>query len=507
MLSRKLVASFYLGVLACVPFTALSAPKFEVTVGGMTKPEVASGRLFLVFSKTNSPEPRLLLGRTGPNCPQAFAKEAVRFGKGQTITLDSSCQGFPVTNLSRLPRGEYFVQAVFDSNQDFRSANSPGNLYSEVMRLQLDPATSGATQLQLTQKIPPEELPPETGRVSFIKIKSQLLSEFNRRPMYLRAGIVLPKGYDADLSRHFPVWIRIGGLNTRYTTVLKLMDGKSDFPATWNASDTPRFILVQLDGAGPFGDPYYINSANSGPYADALLRELLPAVEERFRAIAKPSARVLSGTSTGGWVALALQILYPDYFNGAWAACPDPVDFRALERLNIYAERNAFIDHEGHERPSERNAEGETVLMMRQEVGAERLLARYGRLATSGEQWGEWTAAFSPRGTEGFPMPLWNDATGEINPKVAEEWKKFDLRLVLERNWPILGPKLKGKLHIASGEADQYFLNDAVHLLDEFLKKANPPADAKIVYGPGKGHGWSNLTPKEMLLEMQAAVK
>src|SRR3569832_2760226 len=140
MLSRKLVASFYLGVLACDPFTALSAPKFEVTVGDVAQPEVASGRLFLVFSKTYTPEPRLLLGRTGPNCPQAFAKDAVRFGKGQTITLDSSCQGFPVTNLSLLPHGEYFVQAVFDSNQDIRSANSPGNLYSEVMRLQLDPA-------------------------------------------------------------------------------------------------------------------------------------------------------------------------------------------------------------------------------------------------------------------------------------------------------------------------------------------------------------------------------
>jgi hypothetical protein len=507
MLSRKLATVLYLGVLAFFQTDGLAAPKFEIGIDGGAQPDHSSGRLYLVLSRTNSPEPRTLLGRAGKDCPQAFTKDISRLGAGQTITIDGGCPGFPLANMSLLPAGEFFLQAVFDSNLDFRSANSPGNLYSDVTRVRIDPAKSGPVKLTLSHKLPPEELPPETGRVNFIKIKSQLLTEFFRRPMYLRAGIVLPRGYDADLSRRFPVWIRIGGLNARYTSVLKLMDGKSEFAQTWNATDTPRFILVQLDGAGPLGDPYYVNSANSGPYAEALLRELLPAIEERFRAIAKPSARVLSGTSTGGWVALALQIFYPDHFNGAWAACPDPVDFRALERLNIYDEKNAFIDHEGHERPSERNASGETVLTMRQEVAAERLLGRSGRFTLSGEQWGEWTAAFSPRGSEGFPVPLWNEATGEMNPKVAEEWKKFDLHLVLEKNWKELAPKLKGKLHIAAGDSDQYFLNDAVHLLDTFLQKVQPPADAKIIYGQGKGHGWSNLTAKELLLEMQNAVK
>ncbi|HYV26455.1 MAG TPA: alpha/beta hydrolase-fold protein, partial [Candidatus Eisenbacteria bacterium] len=245
----------------------------------------------------------------------------------------------------------------------------------------------------------------------------------------------------------------------------------------------------------------------SGPYGDAVTQELIPHIEKQFRAIGNPHARVLSGTSTGGWVALALQIFYPDFFNGAWISCPDPVDFRALELINIYQDENAFVNEHGNERPSERNSRGDVVLTMRQEVGVENLLGTGNSYTLSGEQWGAWNATFSPRGADALPVPIWDPQTGKITPVVAEHWKKYDLRLVLEKNWKELAPKLQGKLHIASGEADQYFLNNAVHLLDEFFHEANPKSDTKIVYGPRQPHGWFNLTPAEVLREMQAAVQ
>jgi S-formylglutathione hydrolase FrmB len=283
------------------------------------------------------------------------------------------------------------------------------------------------------------------------------------------------------------------------------MGRKAEFRKTWEASDTPRLILLQLDGAGPNGDPYYVNSANNGPFGDALVQELIPQVEARFRAIGQPRARVLSGTSTGGWVSLALQVFYPDFFNGTWSSCPDPVDFRALELVNIYQDDNAYVNPYGYERPSERDLNGEVKLTMRREVGVENLLGRGNSYTLSGEQWGDWNAVFGPRGADGLPVPLWDPQSGQINHAVAEQWKKYDLRLVLEENWHTLWPKLLGKIHIAAGEADNYFLNDAVHLLHKSLLKANPRFEGKIVYGAGKGHGWFDLSLRQMLDEMQTA--
>jgi hypothetical protein len=283
------------------------------------------------------------------------------------------------------------------------------------------------------------------------------------------------------------------------------MGKKSELAKIWQADDTPRLILLQLDGAGPNGDPYYVNSANNGPFGDALVQELIPHVEARFRAIGQPRGRVLSGSSTGGWVSLALQVFYPDFFNGTWTSCPDPVDFRALELVNIYQDDNAYVNKYGNERPSDRDANGDVRLTMRREVGIENLLGRGNSYTLSGEQWGDWNAVFGPRGADGLPVPIWDPQSGKVNHAVAEHWKKYDLRLVLEQNWQTLGPKLRGKIHIAAGEADAYFLNNAVHLLDKFLTNAKPPFEGKIVYGPGKGHGWFDLSQRQMLDEMQAA--
>jgi S-formylglutathione hydrolase FrmB len=295
-------------------------------------------------------------------------------------------------------------------------------------------------------------------------------------------------------------------LNTRYTTVTKLMKEGSEFSKLWVAKDTPQFILVQLDGAGPLGDPYYINSANNGPYGDALVTELLPYIEKQFGTKYYTHKRVVSGVSTGGWVSLGLQVFYPDAFQGAWAACPDPIDFRALQQINIYSEQNAYVDKSGAELGSDRDKNGSVLLTVREECAAERLLGFGNNFAYSGEQWGEWTAAFSTRSPSGAPRLLWDPDTGQLDRSVAKSWEKFDLRLVLERNWAELAPKLGGKLHISAGEADRFYLNKSVHLFDEALSHRSPPLDAEIVYGPGKGHGWSHLSTAEMLRAMQKSI-
>ena len=506
-MARSLAAALFMLGLTLLPAApATPVPlRFEVSVnhGLITEPQ--TGRLFVILSQTNNPEPRLTLGKTGPDAPAALALDVTHLGPDSIVVLDQTAFAFPITNLAELPAGDYFAQALFDSNTDLRSPKAPGNLYGEPLKLHLTPADGGTFKLELTHQIPPEQLPAETDQIKFVNLQSKLLTQFHGRQVFLRAGIILPRNYAREPLRRYPLWIRIGGLNTRYSSVTRPMAEKSDFRKTWLANGTPEFILLQLDGAGPFGDPYYVNSANNGPYGDALIQELIPHVESRFRTIGQPRARVLSGTSTGGWVALALQVFYPDFFNGAWSSCPDPVDFRALQLLNIYEHTNAYADAQGQERPSERDAKGNVTLTIRREVGIENLLGFGNSFTMSGEQWGAWNAVLGPRGPDGLPVPLWDPQSGMINHAVTEQWKKYDLRLVLEQNWKTLGPKLRGKLHIAAGEMDNYYLNNAVHLLDQFLSKADPPFEGKIVYGPGKRHGWFDLSLSEMLDEMNAA--
>jgi hypothetical protein len=501
------LAGLFLLVAARQTACAAQGLRFEITMKQGLPVAPKAGRLFVILSRNNQTEPRLELGNTGPDRPTALARDLARFGPGSNAVVDAGAFIFPLNGLSALPTGDYFVQALFDCDTDLRSPEAPGNLFSTPRKVHLDSAQTDVVRLELSDQVPPETLPPETEVVKFIRIQSQVLSKFHGRPIFLRAGIILPKDYEREQTRRYPLCIEIGGLNTRYTVVNRLMSERSSFRRMWLGTGTPRLILLQLDGAGPLGDPYQINSANSGPYGDALLQELIPAVEARFRTLGEPRGRFLTGTSTGGWVSLALQIFYPDFFNGAWSSCPDPVDFHALQLVNIYRDTNAYVNAHGNERLSTRDVHGDAEITMRHEVGVENLLGRGNSYTHSGEQWGEWCATFSPRGTDGSPVPIWDPRTGQIDPAVAEAWKKYDLKHILETDWPTLGPKLRGKIHIAAGESDQYFLNNAVHILDEFLKEANPRFEGKIVFGPGKRHGWMDLSDLEILKEMEKAAQ
>ncbi|MBI4474230.1 MAG: hypothetical protein HY646_16280 [Acidobacteria bacterium] len=474
---------------------------FEVT----TDMPPASGRLFIVLGR-NQGEPRTTIGRTGMDAAPVLARDVSNFGRGNVATLDRSAAIFPIANLDALPAAEYFVQALFDTNIDLKSVNAPGNAYSDVHRVHIDPRRGGTIRLQLTKAAPPEQMPPDDQYVKYIKLQSQLLTKFHGRPIYLRAGVILPRGFDTDPAQRYPLRVHIGGYGSRFTGVQRLMAQGSEFRRMWLADDTPRMIYLHLDGDGPLGDPYQVNSANHGPYGDAITQELIPYVEKTYRGIGQPWARVTDGGSTGGWVSLALKVFYPDFFNAVWSSCPDGVDFRGFQLVNIYTDKNAYVNSRGFERPSARDENGEVRFTMRHECQMENVMGLGDSWTMSGGQWGAWNATYGPRGADGRPVPLWDPRTGEIDSKIAEYWKKYDFRLILEQNWKTLGPKMRGKLNIWVGEADNYFLNNAVHMLGEFLEKADPPAQARIVYGPGEGHCWTGITPAQMMKEMAEVI-
>ena len=504
-MTRTLLALF-VTILAAVVLHGQVGPglRFEVTLDP-SLPAQPPGRLLVVMASSDRVEPRRLIGRTGRTATPTVGVDVPALASGDRAILDATAAAFPIEGLADLPAGEYHVQAVLNTNRDIRSPGAPGSLYSEPLQVALEPAQNEPVRLTLSRRIPDEQLPPDEEYLRFIKIRSDLLTQFHGRPIYIRAGVILPPGFEQEPERRYPLRVHIGGYGSRYTRVGSMMRPGSPFRDAWLAADAPRMVLLHLDGAGPYGDPYQVNSANNGPYGDAVTQELIPYVEREFRGIGEPHARVLDGGSTGGWVSLALQIFYPDFFNGAWASCPDGVDFSAFQLVDIYSGDSAYVDEQGHELPSARNRNGRVRFTMRHEVQMENVLGRGDSWTMSGRQWGAWNAAYGPRGQDGRPVPLWDPETGVIDRSVTRHWEPYDLRLVLEQHWDELAPKLRGKLNIWVGEMDDYYLNNAVHLLDEFLQ-TKPSIDARIAFGPDRGHCWTGISQNEMMREIEERI-
>lgn len=513
---RRAVLGMGLASMVFADNPALEAPasplpptrlRFEVSAAPGLLEGPAEGRLLLALGRTNAPEPRQSLGNTGIDAAPVLGRDVRNFGPRGRAVLDRDSALFPLASLSELPAGDYWVQAVLRTNRDLLLTDAAGNLTSEPIRVHLDPSRGGTVRLTLDRRLPAESLPADTEWVRHLKIRSEVLSAFWGRPMFLRAAVVLPQGWAAEPDRRYPLLVTIGGFGTRYTAADDSMREGHPFRTAWLASDAPRFVRLQVDGAGPLGDPYQVDSANHGPYGQALIRELIPQVESMFRCGGSANRRVLTGGSTGGWVSLALQVLYPDFFGGCWSGYPDPPDFRALQLVNIYSDTNAFVNGWGFERPCARQSNGDTEFTMRHETQLENVLGAGDSYVFSGGQWGSWNATYSPRLRGGVPAAIWDGRSGRVDPAVATAWEAFDLRRHLEANWARVGPDLRGKIRIWMGDADTYFLDGATRMLEEFLKSATPPAEARIEFAAGKRHGWEPRNWTERLREMEAAVE
>jgi S-formylglutathione hydrolase FrmB len=233
------------------------------------------------------------------------------------------------------------------------------------------------------------------------------------------------------------------------------------------------------------------------------MTELIPYIEKNFRIIAEPYARAITGGSTGGWEALALQVYHPDFFGGTWVFFPDPIDFRQYGVVNIYDDDNAFFLNGSWgtkiERPMSRTSAGQTTQTIREASYSESVLGSKDR---SGEQLAIWEATYGPVGEDGYPKPLWDPITGKIDHTVSAYMRDngYDLRYLMETNWSTLGPKLKGKLRFYCGDMDNLFLNLGVYKMEEFLKATiNPYYDGSFEYGrPLKGHGWHPMKNYEL---------
>jgi len=465
----------------------------------------ANGRMIVLLNLNTSKEPRLAMLDAGPHAPPIFGADVKKWNWQKNFIIDGKAMGYPYNSLDDIPAGVYSVQVLYDVDSFYSSINAPGNYYCQPMTIKIDTGCSNF-KIILDRQVPDEVMPPSSQYVRYVKIQSKILSNFWKHPMYLRAGVLLPHGYDSGAGKRYTVRYNIGGYGARYTRADKF-NYDTSFNHLWLSPGTAQMIMVFLDGEAPFGDSYQMNSANNGPYADATLKELIPYIEAQYHALATPQSRFLDGGSTGGWAALALQIYFPDFFNGVWAYSPDPVDFHYYETVNLYDDDNAYTDKNGQETSSARDTSGHSYYTIRQEVQMENVIARHNMYCYSGYQWGAWNAIYSPRLKGGRPKPVWDPVTGKIDHNVAKEWKTWDLKDYMATHWKTLGPKLQGKIHIWTGELDDYYLNNAVHSLDSYLKTTtNPKSDAQIYFHPHKGHIWKGITEADLMQAMAARV-
>jgi hypothetical protein len=538
MKNRFLPAAVALGAAAVLVFSASSQNprplRFSVTLPALHVAAPLDGRLFVLLSTDPAAEPRFQINDS-PNTQIIFGLDVEGWKPLSSATVDSSAFGWPVRSLTQLKPGEYYVQTLFHKYETFRRSDghtvklpmdrgegqhwnrAPGNLYSKPVKLRLDPASSGDISLTLDQTIPPIPEPRDTRYIRHIKIQSALLTKFWGRPMHLGAHILLPEGFDTHPNAFYPLMVFHGhfpadfsgfrpeppdpDLKPEYSARFRLegynrivQQEAHNFYRRWTGPGFPRFLIVEIQHANPFyDDSYAVNSANLGPYGDAIMKELLPEIERRFRGIGQGWARFTYGGSTGGWEALAVQLFYPDDFNGAFAACPDPIDFRAYMTVDLYKDSNAYFTEGPHRRvprPAHRNYLGHVSATIEDTNHYELAL---GTRSRSGDQFDIWEAVYSPVGKDGYPARIFDKLTGAIDKSVAAYWREnYDLRHILERDWARLGPKVRGKIHLYCGDMDNYYLNNAVYLMEEFLKKAaNPPADATVAYGDRFEHCWN----------------
>jgi hypothetical protein len=538
MCRKALNAAFFLLILMMIaqPFSSSAAsgngPKFEIAFPRERSAQPLDGRLLLLLSTDPSEEPRMQIN-ISPNTQMVFGIDVDGLAPDKIAVVDAQAYGYPVRSLRDVKPGGYYVQAVLHRYETFHRSDghtiklpmdrgegqhwniAPGNLYSKPQKITIGADTS--FKIILDQEIPPIPAPADTKYIKHIKLQSDLLTKFWGRPMFLGANILVPEGFDEHPEAHYPMAVNeghfpadFGGFRTEppdqnlkpdyserfhiagYNRIQE--EEAYKFYKQWISPGFPRILVVEIQHANPYyDDSYAVNSANLGPYGDAIETELIPYIEKQFRGIGQGWARFLYGGSTGGWESLAVQMFYPDHYNGAFIACPDPIDFRAFTTIDLYKDKNAFYIEGPNKKvlqPGTRDYLGH-VMATTQDINHYELAL--GTKTRSGEQFDIWQAVYGPVGKDGYPQPIFDKETGEIYPDVAAYWREhYDLRYILERDWATLGPKLQGKLHIYCGSADTYFLNDAVYLMEAFLKSTtNPPYDGEVKYGDRAEHCWN----------------
>lgn len=462
----------------------------------------SKGRLFVFLTQNPKIEPRKQIWPNPYSKTHIFAQNIDNFPSDQSLDLTekNTWTKTPDWDLESIPEGTYYVQVVWDQDMKESRIDAPGNIFAMKQEILID--ENKALLFKLDQKNEARTIKPH-HLSELVDFKSDTLSEWWGKEMRLKASILLPHNYDR--TKAYPIRYNVAGYGGRYTRINRLISNDK-FMTWWDSEESPEIITVFLDGEGPFGDSYQMDSDNSGPYGYSLINELIPHIESMFRGTSTAMTRFVDGCSTGGWVSLGLQLYYPDVFNGVYSYSPDAIDFENYQLINIYKEKQAFSNEVGYLRPIMRDTNGEPLLSMKEFIAYENVFGSSNSYLDSGGQFSAHTALYSPKGDNGLPMPMFDPYTGVIDSDVAEVWKKYDFKKYVESNWSVLGPKIQGKIYIWMGDMDHFYLNTGTRGFDKYLKStSDPKSDAIIEFTPMKGH-CDMFSHKEILLKMQERI-
>ncbi|MEO0877806.1 MAG: hypothetical protein AAFY48_24655, partial [Bacteroidota bacterium] len=340
-----LLLAMTVGYWSCSTPTAgsPSAPSFQIKLPAELADEALDGRLLVMLSTNTENEPRFQIS-DGPGTQLAFGMNVENWEPGTVLEFRPDTPGYPLVSMAEIPEREYQVQVLLHKYETFERGDghtvklpmdrgegqqwnrAPGNLLNTPQTLTI--AGGKTYELAFDQAIDPITPPEDTEWVKHVKIRSDLLSEFWGRDMYLGAHVLLPKGWAehpevkyplAIMHGHFPA--DFGGWRTEpadttepcvYSSRFQLdcynrivQQEAYDFYQAWTGDDFPRMLAIEIQHANPYyDDSYAVNSQNLGPYGDAITYELIPYIEEQFRGIGEGWARFVYGGSTGGWEAL-----------------------------------------------------------------------------------------------------------------------------------------------------------------------------------------------------------
>ena len=532
-LSRSLIS---LGAIFCFGAALSASPRFELRFEQSAREKAVDGRLIVVVAARPRPEPRFQVS-WGLETAQIFAVDVDGWKPGEPIVVDEGAVGHPLPNLAALKPGTYQVQAVLNVYETLRMKDgrvlklpwddgegqqwnrSPSNLYSQPAEITVEADSTVA--ITLDKVIPPIEQPADTKWIRRVRFESKLLSEFWGRPVTIGAIILVPPGFDDNPEQRYPVVYLQGHFPNGFNSfrpepatgatseaARRFLIPRNRFADDWVSGRLPKMLLVLTQHPTPFyDDSYGINSANNGPWGDALMGEFYPWLEEKFRGIAEPWARIVTGGSTGGWMSLAQQVMYPDFFGGVWSFCPDPVDFHAFQLLNVYEDKNAHYEEGAFQRlPRLLGRRGNGAVLATNE-GFTRQELVLGTKSRSGGQLDAFHSVFGPVGRDGYPAKLWDSLSGEIDPEVAKHWiENYDLTAILRKNWERIGPKLIGKIHITMGTKDTFFLEGGVERMEAFLESTKEPMKGpyfggSVLYGDNKPHCYIGDIPEGLTME------
>ncbi|MEO1717595.1 MAG: alpha/beta hydrolase-fold protein [Planctomycetota bacterium] len=468
--------------LGCLALGASAQPVFWVTHDQDGFP--ISGRLIFYFvdetSEIDAPPSAAPFFRD----PQPMTGADVeRWGAGDAFLIDSFEHTFPVDGI---PPGSYRVQAVLDRNRlsgDW--SREPGNLFSGITRVSFAAGESPEVMIRLDQVVG-NEIPRPYGRVEFRRIESRLLTDARLASgdrVFVDVGVIPP--IDAEPGKRYPVVYQVPGFGGTHEGAVRRAFELSAAPADSPMGRLARSAYwVVLNPDGPNGHHKFVDSRANGPVGQALVEEIVPAIDSFYPTIAEPGARLLRGHSSGGWSVIHLALTYPETFGGAWSSAPDPLDFRAFQAVNIYDDANMYTDGEGDPWPSYTDGSGVVRMTIADENAMESVM---GPGNTSGQQWDSWQAAFGSVDDLGNPAPLYDEQTGAIDKQMAERFRRNDLAGRVRRDRAEVGRLTRDRVRVIVGDADEYDLDEGVRLFVESVEGFG--------FGPQEDGGWYAIVP------------